>query len=526
MSLEAARVASVPTSPRDRCVNVIRRPAPGSRRTRIGGGAKLAGLTLALLLSTACAPDRTQTLLPRLMPLPEQLDFGSIPLLNEQRLELVLDNQGRGSLTVFSIHVKEDARPFRVGTLPTEIARGSQASIELVFRPLTEEVHAATLVVQTDDPEHPTLEIPMTGVGATRAVMEVDPPVLVFERTAEGSASVETFTIRSLGNADLRIEDLGFTEESVGFSFVGSVNTPAVVPTVGENGLPGQVRLTVMYTPPPGATADAVGGVRIRNTDPDQPDFVLPIQAPLNRAPVAVIAEVGEVAPGMTVTLDGSGSHDPDGDVPLSHAWTLVRKPPGAMATLLDPTAAVASLTLDPLLPGEYEVALEVVDAQGARSLTPARLVLVARPAQDLLVELFWNHAGTDLDLHLLDAPGSILLTSNDCHYANCTPAHAPLDWGQRGVPQDDPLLLRDALIGYGPEVTGIESPAPGTYRVVVDFRNANFSPNPKTRATVRVYSYGVVVFESSRELAEQGVRWNAVDVAWPSGVATAVVLP
>lgn len=499
--------------------------APGSR-SRLGQAAGV-GAALALLVLVACAPDRTQTLLPRLMPLPEHLDFGSVPLLNESRLELRLDNQGRGALTVFSVHVKEEGRPFRVGPPPVEIARGSQAVVELFFRPLTEEAHAATLVVQTDDPQNPTLEIPMTGVGATRAVMEVDPPTLVFERTAEGSASVQTFTIRSLGNADLRIEALEFTEDgSEGFSFVGSVQTPVVIPTVGENGLPGQVRLTVMFTPPPGSAGDATGGVRITNTDPDQPEFVLPLIAPVNRAPIAEIAAVGEVAPGMTVTLDGSGSRDPDGDVPLTYAWTLLRKPPGASATLIDPVAAVASLDLDPLLPGEYEVALEVTDAMGARSLLPARLRLVARPAQDLLVEVFWDHASADLDLHLLNAPGAVLLTPNDCHYANCTPMHAPLDWGQVGVREDDPVLLRDALVGYGPEVTGIEAPGPGTYRVVVDYRNANFSAKPGTRATVRVYSYGVVVFEASRELLEQGVRWNAVDVAWPSGVATAVGTP
>ena len=78
-----------------------------------------------------------------------------------------------------------------------------------------------------------------------------------------------------------------------------------------------------------------------------------------NAAPVADAGTGQEGVPGDLITIDGSGSSDPDGD-PLSFQWTLVSTPDGSNATLQDQTAVQPTLAVD--LAGLYIVGLVVHD--------------------------------------------------------------------------------------------------------------------------------------------------------------------
>ena len=65
---------------------------------------------------------------------------------------------------------------------------------------------------------------------------------------------------------------------------------------------------------------------------------------------------------GSLVTLDGSGSTDPDdGPQPLTYAWTL-EVPAGSMATLANADTATPTFTAD--LDGDYTAILVVNDGQ------------------------------------------------------------------------------------------------------------------------------------------------------------------
>ncbi len=79
----------------------------------------------------------------------------------------------------------------------------------------------------------------------------------------------------------------------------------------------------------------------------------------LNSKPVANAGADQSHPVGTTVTLNGNGSSDVDGD-PLTYQWALINKPGESLASLTTPTTVTTSFTID--APGTYTVQLIVND--------------------------------------------------------------------------------------------------------------------------------------------------------------------
>ncbi|MGQ0505200.1 MAG: choice-of-anchor D domain-containing protein [Myxococcaceae bacterium] len=469
-------------------------------------------LSFLAACTLSCGDPGVTRVVPELVLPALMLDFGPVPVLNTKTLDVPLLNTGRAPLTVVSVKLKEPSA-FSVSSAPEQVATLEPAKIVVAFKPPKEEPYTGTLVVETDDPTNPVFEVALTGVGSTRAVMALEPLELDFGRVAEGTAAVKSFTVKSTGSADLILENIALTDgSSPPFTFVGSTRTPATVKT--------SLQLTVKYTVAAGATVQATGAVKLNGTDPDQPEVTVNLKGAVNRAPLPAIAPLGNGAPGMVVTLDGSTSSDPDGDTPLTYKWTLRSQPLGAATAIANVNVASTTMTLDPKLPGEYVVELNVTDALGAKNLMPARATIVAAPAEKLLVEMFWNNAETDIDLHLLKTPTSTIGSpTDDCFYFYKKP-----DWGVAGDAADDPSLNRDALKGYGPEIIGyVDPPGGSTFRVAAKLAQDYGTANKATEVTVRVYVFGVVKGEYKKTLEKKDDVWPVVDIGWPSGALTPV---
>jgi hypothetical protein len=471
------------------------------------------------LLALSCGPNRTQQIHPQLVPPASSFDFGKVPVLNVKTLDIPLQNVGRAELTVASAVIKESGVPFTVQQSPTSVESGATASVTVAFVPPAEQAYQGTLEVTTDDSVNPVVDVALTGTGSTRAIMVVTPASIDFGRVPEGTSALRSITVSSQGSAALIVNQIDLMPTSAsGFGFLGSIATPAVVDSGTD------IQITVKYFAAPGSTDGGTGMMEVHGTDPQNQLATVALTAELNRAPIPVIAPLGNGAPGIVVTLDGSGSYDPDNDLPLTYQWTLVNAPLSATTTIANPTAEVTQMTLDSLLPGEYDVTLDVTDHAGAKDLHPAKATIVAIPAQKLLIEMFQDNPDTDLDLHLLRTQTSALGgIPDDCFYANQTP-----DWLDGGTADggsdggsDGPVLYRDVLTGYGPEVTGYDNPIDSTFRIAVVFFNDHLSTTPATKATVRIYEYGVEKAELSRVLQNQGDFWLAADLNWPTGTVT-----
>jgi uncharacterized protein YycO len=66
------------------------------------------------------------------------------------------------------------------------------------------------------------------------------------------------------------------------------------------------------------------------------------------------------------VTLDGSGSYDPEDGSVITYQWTITDKPTGSNVQLSDPAVVKPTFTSD--VPGDYIIQLFVIDTMGAQS--------------------------------------------------------------------------------------------------------------------------------------------------------------
>lgn len=116
----------------------------------------------------------------------------------------------------------------------------------------------------------------------------------------------------------------------------------------------------------PDFTADVPGNyifgltVTDNNAASSGEDFVTVNVKAGNVPPVADAGPDQNVVSGATVTLDGSGSHDPNPADLLSYSWSMISRPPGSIATLSNPLAAWTTFAAD--VSGSYVFALVVSD--------------------------------------------------------------------------------------------------------------------------------------------------------------------
>jgi hypothetical protein len=495
------------------------------------------------------------------------LDFGPIPVLDTRTAVVELTSIGRAPVQIKSIEVVDaPADVFEI--VYTQASENDGPILEPVF----------SLPGGTGSKEHPyndaririgvkfvpqalqnysggRLKIVHDGVdspayvsilaeGSTSGSIQVEPSPLDFGRVGEQQQSVLTTTLASVGTGPLVIHSVqllpveGDDAVPPEITFAGSTSTEGIVLPPPEGNQPGgSVQIPVRCAPTTDTVpVDLAATLRVESNDLDHRITDVPVTCKVNRAPIAEIddTQVGAHGPGIAIDTDGSASHDPDGDDPITYLWSL-QPPAGSNSELDDPTAAVPTFTPD--VAGTYVLTLVVVDATGVPCVPKGggaiaacdRIEYDVTSPDELTIELSWESALTDLDLHVVE-DGFDFFTGKDCWWRNRRD-DAPKDSAYPGqtkycaewntsAAEDDPTMFPDALAKYGPERVligeGSYEPPAGVYDVGVVFSKTNGVPPEAaaTRAILRVYVYGKL--SAQRDLILQPDQlWKVFRITW-----------
>lgn len=159
---------------------------------------------------------------------PAAVSFGEISALTdaggapppESITEVVtINNVGAADLHIADMYLDDDTSAFSVGSLSTVLVQPNGASqFTVTFEPLTSADYTASILIESDDPDEPTVEVPLTGVGVA-PVIDVSPMEYDFGTLYIGCDTLQAVTVSNIGNADLTVYDFSMTTASDDLSF-------------------------------------------------------------------------------------------------------------------------------------------------------------------------------------------------------------------------------------------------------------------------------------------------------------------
>ncbi len=444
---------------------------------------------------------------------PLLVDFGVVDIGQTLPLPVDVSNVGGAPLDVTGVTISGSAE-FAISTnpFPASLATGDLDVIWVTYSPVDTVADSGTLSIASNDPDEPVVDVQLVAQPTLYPDIDCDPWTIDFGQVPVGTNVTAFTTIHNLGQADLSLTAINLNAPAE-FTIVSNP-AGSVIPAMGS------VMMEVGFTP--SAPQSYTGQIAIESNDPDEPVVFVDLLGQgvvVNDPPVADCGGPYAYDPLDTAQFDGSGSHDPNNNVPLSYQWSLVSQPSGSTTNLVNPTSVNPTLWLD--LAGTYLVELRVMDTTGLWS-TPVTCQVDVVPWQDMHIQLVWDHGDPDLDLHLVQTGHSFFDSPWDCCYCNMNPA-----W-YTGSPDDDPSLDIDAIYGWGPENINIVTPASGTYEVMVHYYGEDAASScpggcASTIATVRIYLSGILQATYTRNMISDDQLWDVADIDWPSGVITQI---
>ena len=381
-------------------------------------------------------------------------------------------------------------------------------------------------------------------VKSTGSCISVSPKQVKFGGKKIGELVTLPLTISSCGDAPLEVYGIDFTPDSsadfgLDLTLLGHEPTEdePLVLSIGDS-----ATINVVFIPGQENPTDDNGNpipdegiIEIKNNtsssvkEIDVNGFGAVVLCPTG---VIQIAEGDEVIPQTVLHLYGDQSYAATGTI-AKWAWS-VEQPLGSQSVFI-PSNSFPNPTFEGNVAGKYIFSLTVYDEQDVSSCAPDTFEVVMIPDEAIHIELLWHtpedpdetdegpDTGSDLDLHFthpwaggpdLDGdgePDGWFDQPFDCFWFNAHP-----EWGDFDPSIDDnPGLDRDDTTGAGPENINLNLPEDVLYKVGVHYWNDH--DYGTSYATVRVYIYSQLVFETPEVKLVDSDMWEVCTVEWPS---------
>lgn len=164
----------------------------------------------------------TTSLIPDITVSSEILNFNTVVVNESKTMPLILENNGTAPLFVHSVQNTDNH--FTLSAMSVLVDVGGEDTLWVTFTPTEITTYSDILTMNTDDPDTPTLEIPLYGTGLPQTTPQISviPSSLNFGGIAMNSTSTLNLNVYNAGNGVLEVT--GITSSNAAFAIFGSTS--------------------------------------------------------------------------------------------------------------------------------------------------------------------------------------------------------------------------------------------------------------------------------------------------------------
>ena len=214
-----------------------------------------------------------ETRVPDISISPESHDFGEVEIGNSSTQTIMIYNMGTADLLIGTI--SDPGGDFSKGTdncSGKTLASGSSCTVDVKFEPTSAGEKKTILLIPSNDPDEPVLEVPLTGKGTVGPLPEPDisvsPESHDFGDVEVNSQSPLLITISNKGTSDLNVTDMTLSD-TTNFA-LDEAGCGSTAPTIAPGG---SCKVLVTFKPKSKGTFYAI--LIIESNDLDTPSVVV-----------------------------------------------------------------------------------------------------------------------------------------------------------------------------------------------------------------------------------------------------------
>ncbi len=208
---------------------------------------------------------------PDIVVTPESHDFSALSVdgVTTETKEFSVTNEGDASLQITDVELDDANAPFTISAIGSVLVEpGGTTAFSVTFQPVTAEAVSATVYVNSNDPDEPSVPVALTGSGIAPQI-ELDPVNYDFGTPNIGCTNQVPLIIRNIGNSDLVVSELNYvtaasTEISVDANEAVNGALPWTIPAGTE------LSVSMDYSPLDEYADD--GYLTVVSNDPNQPE--------------------------------------------------------------------------------------------------------------------------------------------------------------------------------------------------------------------------------------------------------------